>query len=262
MRVVLFIFLFLPILTFSQINQTDANGLRQGLWQKRQDNGRPIYEGHFKDGKPVGEWKRYHPGGQVKAEIIYKGDTAQTILYDVWRKKVAEGNYVNQKKEGVWSIYKEKQKVAEEEFHNGIKQGVSRRFYDTREVMEESDWVNGKQEGDYQVFFKNGEPYIQCKMKNDMRHGLFLIYYENGQQQLIGQYLNNLRHGEWKYLNKDGEYLYSLHYDNGQILNPAVRDSVENLKMKDLENNKGAILDPEKFMQDPSEYMIKNKMNR
>lgn len=262
MRILTIIFLLVPFFTFSQMNQTDTNGLRQGIWQKKQANGRPIYEGEFKDGKPVGEWKRYHSGGQVKAEIIYKGDTAQTVLYDVWRKKVAEGNYVNQKKEGVWSIYRENEKIAEETFKNGIKHGVSRRFYDTRQVMEETDWVNGKQEGNYQVFFKTGEPYMQCKMKNDMRHGLFLIYYENGIQQLIGEYKNNLRHGEWKYQNKEGEPIYSLHYNNGEILNPAVRDSIENLKMQDLEKNKGAILDPEKFMQDPSEYMMKNKMNQ
>lgn len=262
MRILLVIFLFLPTLVFSQINQTDANGLRQGKWQKKQANGRLIYEGQFKDGKPIGEWKRYHPGGQVKAEITYKGDTAQTQLYDVWRKKVAEGNFINQKKEGVWSIFKNKQKVAEEEYISGFKHGVSRRFYDTREVMEECDWVNGKQLGDYQVFYKNGKPYMQCKMKENMRHGLFIIYFENEQQELVGEYRNNLRHGEWKYNNQEGEHMYTLFYDNGQILNPAVRDSVDSLIMKDLEKGKGAILDPEKFMQDPSEYMIKNREKR
>lgn len=262
MKYLVILILFLPTLVFSQINQTDGNGLRQGLWQKKQANGRPVYEGEFKDGKPVGAWKRYHPGGQVKAEITYKGDTAQTQLFDVWRKKVAEGNFVAQKKEGVWSIFKANRKVAEEEYLRGIKQGVSRRFYDTGEVMEEIDWVNGKREGSNQVFFKSGEPYMQCKMTKDKRNGLFLIYFDNGKQELVGEYKNNLRHGQWKYHNREGELDYSLFYNEGKILNPAVRDSVDNLKMQDLEKNKGAILDPEKFLQDPSEYMMKNKMKR
>ena len=119
--IILFIFIFLPTIVFSQLNKTDAKGLRQGKWQKKQANGRLLYEGEFKDGKPVGEWKRYHPGGQLKAEITYKGDTAQTVLFDVWRKKIAEGNYVNQKKEGLWEIYKNKQKVADEEYKYGLK---------------------------------------------------------------------------------------------------------------------------------------------
>lgn len=262
MRVLLLIFIFVPSLAFSQLNQTDANGLRQGKWEKKQENGRALYEGYFKDGKPVGEWKRYHPGGQVKAEIVYKGDTAQTILYDVWRKKVASGNYLNQKKEGIWNIYQKQVKVAEETYRSGVKHGVARKFYNTGKIMEECYWENGQQHGDYQVFYKSGKPYLQCKIRENERNGLFLIYFENGQQELVGAYKNNLRDGEWKYHNKNGEHLYSLFYAEGQILNPHVRDSIGNIEMQNLEKNKGAITDPEKFMQDPSGYMIKNKQKQ
>ncbi len=262
MRIILILFLFLPIIVFSQINETDADGLRQGLWQKKQANGRLIYEGEFKDGVPVGEWKRYHPGGQLKALITYKGDTAQTQLYDIWQKKVAEGNYVNEKKEGVWKIYKQNRVVADDEYKLGLKDGISHRYYETGEKMEEKHWQNDKEHGDHQVFYEDGKPYMQCKMKFGMRNGLFIIYFENGQQQLVGEYQNNLRHGEWKYQNQQGEHLYSLFYDNGQILNPAVRDSIGNLEMQDLEKNKGIISDPEQFLEDPSEYMRKNKIIR
>uniref|UniRef100_UPI00321787E7 toxin-antitoxin system YwqK family antitoxin n=1 Tax=uncultured Draconibacterium sp. TaxID=1573823 RepID=UPI00321787E7 len=262
MRIILLLLLFIPTSVFSQINQTDANGLRQGKWEKKQVNGRPIYEGEFKDDKPVGEWKRYHPGGQVKAVIIYNGDTAQTQLFDVWRKKVAEGNYVNQKKEGIWKIYKQNRVVADEEFKFGLKHGTSHQFYDTGEVMEEKQWENDKEHGNHKVFYKNNKPYMQCKMQYGMRNGLFIVYSENGTQELTGEYKNNLRHGEWKYYDKEGKYIYSLIYDKGQILNPGVRDSIDNLQMQSLEKNKGTILDPEKFMQDPTEYMMKNKIKQ
>lgn len=262
MRYLLAVLVFLPTLVFAQTNQTDANGLRQGFWQKKQANGRLLYEGYFKDDKPVGEWKRYHPGGQVKAFIEYKGDTAYTQLFTVWRKKVAEGSYVNQQKEGVWKIYKNNQLVADEEYKHGLKNGKSHRYYNTGEVMEEKEWVNDQEDGNYQIFFKSGEPYMQCKMKQGMRHGLFLVSYENGRQEMVAEYRNNLRHGEWKYFNKEGNLLYTLVYDNGQILNPAVRDSIDNLKMKELEQNRGSILDPEKFLQDPSQYMMRDREQR
>ncbi len=262
MRRLLIILIILPFFATSQENQTDTNGLRQGYWQKKQSNGRPIYEGYFKDGKPVGEWKRYHPGGQLKALIEYRGDTANTQLFDVWRKKVAEGDYVNEKKTGVWKIFKNNLLTADETYSNGIKQGVAHRYYDTGEVMEESHWENGVQEGDYQVFFKSGEPYLRCKMKDNMRNGLFLVYFEDGKQELVGQYKNNLREGEWKFFTEEGEHRYSLFYDEGKILNPAVRDSIDSIEMKNLEENKDRLIDPEKFMQDPSEYMMKNKIFR
>ena len=262
MRYLLILLILFPLTMAAQLNQTDANGLRQGHWEKRQDNGRLLYEGDFKDGKPVGEWKRYHPGGQVKALIEYRGDTAITRLFDVWKKKLAEGVYVNEKKEGPWKIYNENRLIADETYEHGIKNGLAHRYYNTGEVMEETNWQNGQKNGDYRVFFKSGEPYLQCKMKNDMRDGLFLVYFENGREELVASYHNNLRDGEWNYYDQEGKIRYTLLYKDGKIMNPQVRDSLDNLQMLELERNKDAILDPEKFMEDPSEYMLKNKMYR
>jgi antitoxin component YwqK of YwqJK toxin-antitoxin module len=260
MRYLLLFFLLYSNILLAQINQTDANDLKQGLWQKKQPNGRLIYEGHFKNNKPFGEWKRYHPGGQIKAHIIYKGDTAQTQLFDVWRKKVAEGNYLNQKKEGLWKVYDNGVIIADETYRQGIKEGPSHRYYPSGEVMEETNWKNGVQSGAHRLFFKNGEPYMQCKMQNNQRHGLCIIYFDNDREELVAEYKNNLRHGEWKYFDREGNLRYTLHYNEGQILNPEVRDSIGNLEMQALEKNKGSIVDPEKFTQDPSEYMIKKNI--
>ena len=262
MQKLLILFLLLPFVLSAQVNHTDANGLRQGLWQKKQENGRLIYEGHFKDGKPVGEWKRYHPGGQLKALIEYKGDTAFTQLFDVWHKKVAEGNYVDQQKEGLWKIYRDNLLVADETYVKGVKNGVAHQYYETGFVMEESHWVNGEKNGDYELFYPSGEPYLQCKMKDGERHGIFLVYYENGVPEREAAYKNGLRDGEWKYYDREGNYHYSLNYNAGQILNPQVLDSISNLEMQELEQNKTQLIDPEKFMADPSEYMRKNKMFR
>ena len=46
----------------------------------------------------------------------------------------------------------------------------------------------------------------------------------------------------------------------GILLNSEVADSVQQISLKKMEDNKGKIIDPEKFMQDPSEYMMKNNM--
>lgn len=263
MRTALLLLIFLPFLTFSQINQTDSNGLRQGLWKKQQPNGHLLYEGNFKDGKPVGEWKRYHLGGQVKAVINYRqdSDSAITQLFDRLGRRIAEGNYVNQKKEGNWVCFSKNKKVAEEQFHNGLKDGASLKYYDTGELMEEIDWVNGSQEGEFQVFYKTGQPYMQCKMRKNQRHGLCLVHSQNGKLELEANYKNNLRHGEWKFYN-NGESRYLLNYNEGELLNPQVRDSIANIKMQKIEKGKGRITDPEKFMEDPAEYMRKMKNYR
>jgi antitoxin component YwqK of YwqJK toxin-antitoxin module len=251
-------------LGFSQINQTDANGLRQGRWQKLQSNKKPLYDGYFKDGKPVGEWKRFHVGGQVKAIINYRADSdsADTQIFDEFGKKVAQGIYLNEKKSGLWVYFSGNMKIAEERFVNDKKHGKSLKYYETGEVWEETDWVDGKQEGSYRVFFKTGEPFFQCKMSNNQRNGLCLTYFENGRIELEANYKNGLHHGEWKYFSENGDYLYSLFYNNGELMNPNVRDSIANLQLQNMESGKGSIIDPEKYMQNPSEYMMKKNITQ
>lgn len=253
------LFFLLPLFTFSQINQTDSNGLRQGFWQKQQPNGRLMYEGNFKDGKLVGEWKRFHTGGQFKALINYRtnSDSAFAQLFDEWGKKVAEGIFLNEKKSGLWIYFSEDRKIADEHFVDGEKHGKSHKYYDTGEVWDETDWVRGKQEGNYRVFFKNGKPFFQCKMSNNQRNGLCLSYFQNGRVELEANYKKGLRHGQWKYFDDQGIYRYSLLYNEGKILNPNVRDSISNLQLQNMEKGKDSVIDPEKYMEDPSEYMLK-----
>lgn len=262
MRIVLILLLFIPFLAGAQINQTDGNGLRQGLWQKKQDNGKLMYEGNFKDGKPVGQWKRFHPGGQVKAIIVYRADSdsADAQLFDEWGKKVAEGIYLNEKKSGLWTYFSESRKLSDEQMDNGLKNGKSHKYYETGEVWEETEWINGKQEGKYHVFFKTGEPFFQCKMSNNQRNGLCTTYFQNGRVELEANYKNGLHHGEWKYFNENGEYLYSLLYNEGELLNPNVRDSMANLQILKMESGKDSVVDPEKYVEDPSEYMLKKNI--
>jgi antitoxin component YwqK of YwqJK toxin-antitoxin module len=181
-------------------------------------------------------------------------------LFDEWGNKVAEGIFVGEKKAGTWILFSENRKIAEENFVNGLKQGISRKFYNTGEVLEETEWQNGRQEGKYQVFFKDGKPYMQCKFSNNQRNGICLSYFQNGRIELEASYKNNLRDGEWKYYNENGEFLYSLKYAEGTLLNPEVRDSIDNLQLQTIEKGKNGILDPEKFMNDPSEYMMKMKI--
>ena len=125
--------------------------------------------------------------------------------------------------------------------------------------MEESQWKNNLQDGKYQAFFKDGSPYLQCKMAQGKRDGLFLTFFESGRPELEAAYQKGLRHGDWKFFNEAGDLLYTLKYDQGELLNPEVRDSITNNQLEQMEKNKGNIADPEKYMQDPSEYL--NKMN-
>jgi len=53
----------LPLLLLSTTvmsqNVTDAGGKKQGPWVKKYPNGNIMYQGTFRDDKPVGLFKRY-----------------------------------------------------------------------------------------------------------------------------------------------------------------------------------------------------------
>ena len=101
---------------------------------------------------------------------------------------------------------------------------------------------------------------MECKMVNNLRDGFCLIYYPNGELELEAFYSKNLRHNQWRYFRNDGTLSHVLEYDTGVLLNPEVADSIQSANLNRLESAGKKIIDPEKFLQDPSEYMMRNKM--
>jgi len=247
-----------------QVNQTDTNGLRQGLWKKYYPNGKLIYEGTFIDNKPVEKWKRYHDNGIIRAEINYSAtsDSACARLFDKSGNLIAEGVYIDEKKEGKWRYLSDGRLASEEEFQAGVKNGISRKYYQTGELLEELEWSLGQLNGKYRAFYKNGKPYLECMYKENQRDGFCIASFENGKMEMDAFYKEGSRHGEWKFFNPDGGLSYILKYDNGRLLNPSVLDSIHTKRLNELDSNIGKIPDPEEFLDDPSEYLIRGRMNR
>ena len=64
-------------------NQTDSKGRKQGVWKKLDAEGHLVYEGQFKDDKPVGLFKHYYSNGKLKATNNYfdNGKKAAAHIY-------------------------------------------------------------------------------------------------------------------------------------------------------------------------------------
>jgi antitoxin component YwqK of YwqJK toxin-antitoxin module len=72
-------------------------------------------------------------------------------------------------------------------------------------------------------------------------------------------YKNNLRDSTWKYYDEKGQLRYTLKYDKGILTTPEILDSIQKIQFDELERNKGRIIDPEKFMADPEQYILKGR---
>ena len=113
------------------LNQLDSKGKKTGYWVSKDPSGVKIYEGTFRDGRPLGRFVRFHPNGKTRAEMKYHSDgiRVEAKLYDNDGKLRAEGIYSDQLKDGLWSFYSSKDKpLYKINYNKGKVHGEALRF--------------------------------------------------------------------------------------------------------------------------------------
>jgi len=210
---ILLVLLFLPLAIFSQdtLNQTDPAGRKQGFWKKSDSAGHPVYEGRFKDGKPVGTFRYFYPDGQVKTRSTFSenGKFARVVSYFQNGNKMASGNYLNEKRDSIWQFFSEKDEilVSEESYQTGVKEGVSRVYFPGGGVAEITTWKNGVMDGLSEQYFSDGKIKVRLSYKNGEKNDSFTTWFLSGQPMISGQYNHGHPSGQWIYYNEDGSVL-------------------------------------------------------
>ena len=179
-------------LNAQDINRTDNQGRRQGLWTDFYANGQKRYEGRFKNGKCQGEFKYYDEQGNLKATNTFdkSGDKALHKLYDPNGTLIATGYYLNQKKEGEWRYFSK----------------------DNGQLILVEDNKNGKVDGKSMVYYETGVLMMERQFVNDVQEGHAKIYYPSGALKEEGDYLHGSKTGIWKAFNEDGDVISSENF--------------------------------------------------
>ena len=74
----------IPFFSFSQsINEIDASGKKQGVWQKTYESGKLRYKGQFRDNIPYGIFNYYYSTGELQSakEFFHNGLAAATHIF-------------------------------------------------------------------------------------------------------------------------------------------------------------------------------------
>jgi len=219
------IFLFacsISIIGFGQpINQKDSNGKKTGLWKTKYENDSIKSVGYYKAGKAVGLWSYYYDTGELMAymEHLTDGITINFKLFDPSGPRIAEGLYVNNKKDGPWMYYGvDSSKVFDEVYSNGVKTGEERVYYPkTGALYQATQYKNGKKNGYWKQFYSNGILKTDAHFVNDTLQGKTIYFHESGKKQMEGVYVNALRHGEFYIYDESGKLIDTLHYKNGVL---------------------------------------------
>lgn len=197
-------------------NVTDANGLKQGTWVKKDANGKVKYRGQFKDDIPVGKFKYYNEQGIIVTIMEFISvDTALATHYHNNSQKSAYGYYVNKQKQGVWRFYDTKGIIlSEEHYQNGKKHGSYIVYNLDGSLSRETTFVNGVEHGYRKTYNGSGKLLTEGNYKDGVMDGVQKIY-KNGVLNIVGAYKHAVRDGEWKYYDESGNLIKTEVYQLG-----------------------------------------------
>lgn len=151
------------------INQTDANGWKQGHWvitaSMKATPGfkpeQPVEEGDYKDNKKVGLWKTYYSNGNTKSEVEYKNNrpSGKYVTYYDNGKVEEEGNWKNNANTGQFKRYHPNGQIAQEKTFNeaGKTSGKVIYWYPNGKKELEFSANNGVEDGEMTRFYPNGD---------------------------------------------------------------------------------------------------------
>jgi antitoxin component YwqK of YwqJK toxin-antitoxin module len=212
------LFLLLTLFVQGQ-NLLDDQGRKTGHWRAEYPDGKVLYEADFMEDLPVGEMVRYYENGLVKARMKFEpgGERSFAHLFFKSGKRAAEGWYVNQVKDSVWTYYSELDGSVRirESYTRGKLEGVTRRYYPGGEISEEVEWRHNIKEGPWKQYYENGAPRLSGHYKNGLLHGSYEVYFSNSAIKIRGTYVENKSHGLWCFYSEEGEEVYALEYING-----------------------------------------------
>lgn len=227
-NIISFIFLFFFVtIAFAQefanvnINQVDDKGRKQGDWKAYDVNGNLKFEGRFINSIPLGTFTYYYPDGKVKAvsEMFDNGRRSRTKVYHNNTRLMAEGNYLDKKKDSTWNYYSDFDAalLSTEYYEDGELHGTVYNYFPGGEIAEQIPYKNGIKEGVWKQYFTDGKLKLKATYVNDKLEGLMLVYYQNGVVEVSGLYVNNFKDGIWMYFSDRGETIKKETYKEGRL---------------------------------------------
>ena len=250
MKRILFFFLFCSVshLSHSQeaVNKTDTKGQKQGKWVSRYPGGNPKYEGYFYQNKPIGEWKRFHENGKIKAIMTYRSNSERVMasLFDEEGKLYAKGVFEGTLRDSTWEFYSGELLLSIENYHLGKKNGKAIGFDQNGKKIWERELKNDLPDGNEVQFDPSGIKRKEIYYKEGKRNGPAFFYDENGVKTLEGGYMDDLSDGIWKFFGKDGKLQYQIEYNKGEVVNKGAIDTLQINTFKQYDKIKGKIPEP------------------
>lgn len=209
---------------FLSAQTTDSQGRKQGYWKKKDASNKLVYEGLFKDDKPLGKFKYYYPNDSLRAVMNFRseGQIAFAQLYHSNGKRMAQGKYINKEiKDSTWMYYDESGiLISKDQYKNGKKEGTCFVYLPDGKLSEIRNYKNDVLNGEFKDYFDGTNLRSKGQYLDGLMEGRVAYYYPNGTEVAAGFYRNGLKVGPWIYRTESGKVRERELYHNGVLASP------------------------------------------
>lgn len=188
-----------------EINQTDSEGERHGVWKKFYDNNRIRYEGEFEHGREVGVFK-FYSAAQSDTPLVVKTYSKETdsIAVQFFTEKgvlESEGKMIGKERIGKWLYYHKdgKQVMIEEHYKNNMLNGTYKIFYPNGKLTKIAHYKDDVLDGNSKKYAQDGVLIEDLNYKNGVLNGPAAFYETNGNIKQKGVYEDDLKVGVWEF---------------------------------------------------------------
>ena len=199
-----------PKLVFTVVDGKGGEVTRLGE-KMYYENGNLMYEKHFDDNKPVGDWKFYYENGNVHAEGNYDTDSV----------KGRNWHFYNDKGEDLCSDEYDSMAVLEMTAdHRPLSVAYYRNDSELRFQFNENYTLNtrgivknGLKEGRWEFFYANGQKMLEANFSGGVENGAYNSYRETGIPYFRGFYVNGFRANIWEFYDEAGNLVGTQDFD-------------------------------------------------
>ncbi len=212
---------------FAQVNKTDLNGKKQGVWEKVYPGTRVfMYRGEFKDDKPIGTFVYFYKSGKSKA-VIEHSETSRSAgyFYHETGGVMSYGIYNNLKKDSIWVNWDNIGRLSSREsYQNDSLHGMKVIYYlpptgdKSQRPMSVYNYKNGQRHGEFKEYFDSGKLKISGAYENNKKVGVWDSYHVDGGKMAMERYKKGQRHGWCIAYNKKGKEEGRNYFYYGRLL--------------------------------------------
>ncbi|MDZ4824221.1 MAG: toxin-antitoxin system YwqK family antitoxin [Flavobacteriales bacterium] len=132
---------------------------------------------------------------------------------------VEEGEYKDNRKEGLWKKYWPNGKTKSEiTYLSGRPEGSYKIYYDNGKVEEDANWISGNNTGEFKRFHANGQPQqLFTFADNGKRNGVQKYFHENGKVAMEVNINMGTEQGMCKRYNEDGTLKEESQFASGDV---------------------------------------------